>query len=557
MRASPVLRFASLLAASALASHSALAGGPICGNGTLNAPEQCDDANTAAGDGCSATCTIEGPLDKTEQACVNAVNAGFAGMVTFTNKAIDACLRNVSGAKVEGTYEACLAAVVFDKPALKLVGANQKKCLDKAVTSQTAFAYNADPIAVATAGGLAAGDSHRGMLGSPAPVALASVSKDAAKCQQAVSAGVSSYLNALAKETNRRKKASLKDKAAPALSSVELEADLVGAPDAAAVAKALESAKGKAGKKCEGQALATLFPGGCVDASASASTLLECAAELASCEFCEGLNAADKLLVDCSQFSAFPSCDPATPEDCGDGTEQLGEACDDGNTVDGDGCRSDCTDEICGDGTTDPQEECDDGNTVSDDGCRADCTEEVCGDATTDVGEACDDGNTTDGDGCRADCTEEICGDETLDPQEECEDGNTVNGDGCDANCQEEFDCATEGGVSVAGACWFLGADAASCSATCDGEGLVYDAATETVAGSGGSDATCGTVLTTLGFVGGTPTGAACASGLGCFADPFTPGVPVGTARRCTAPTTDAESAAAAGDRRACACTGD
>ncbi|HRI65721.1 MAG TPA: DUF4215 domain-containing protein, partial [Polyangium sp.] len=32
---------------------------PICGNGTLEIGEPCDDMNTASGDGCSATCTIE------------------------------------------------------------------------------------------------------------------------------------------------------------------------------------------------------------------------------------------------------------------------------------------------------------------------------------------------------------------------------------------------------------------------------------------------------------------------------------------------------------------
>jgi len=35
------------------------AGGPICGNGIIEAPEECDDGNTAPGDGCSATCMLE------------------------------------------------------------------------------------------------------------------------------------------------------------------------------------------------------------------------------------------------------------------------------------------------------------------------------------------------------------------------------------------------------------------------------------------------------------------------------------------------------------------
>ncbi len=33
--------------------------GPACGDGTVNATEQCDDGNTATGDGCDASCTWE------------------------------------------------------------------------------------------------------------------------------------------------------------------------------------------------------------------------------------------------------------------------------------------------------------------------------------------------------------------------------------------------------------------------------------------------------------------------------------------------------------------
>jgi cysteine-rich repeat protein len=35
----------------------------VCGNGTQETGEQCDDGNTAGGDGCSATCTEEGNFD--------------------------------------------------------------------------------------------------------------------------------------------------------------------------------------------------------------------------------------------------------------------------------------------------------------------------------------------------------------------------------------------------------------------------------------------------------------------------------------------------------------
>src|SRR5262245_50396225 len=34
-------------------------GNPVCADGVLTAPEECDDGNMTPGDGCSATCTIE------------------------------------------------------------------------------------------------------------------------------------------------------------------------------------------------------------------------------------------------------------------------------------------------------------------------------------------------------------------------------------------------------------------------------------------------------------------------------------------------------------------
>jgi cysteine-rich repeat protein len=68
---------------------------------------------------------------------------------------------------------------------------------------------------------------------------------------------------------------------------------------------------------------------------------------------------------------------------------------------------------------------------------------EVCGDGVVNNAgaEACDDGNTIDGDGCSSVCTVEtlsICGDASVDPGEECDDGNTENRDGCTYYCRLE-----------------------------------------------------------------------------------------------------------------------
>ena len=128
---------------------------------------------------------------------------------------------------------------------------------------------------------------------------------------------------------------------------------------------------------------------------------------------------------------------------CGDGILDIpaGEQCDDGNTVDGDGCSANCTVEpMCGDGIVNAGEACDDGNNMNGDGCSANCTiEAYCGDGTLNEGEQCDDGNNVDFDGCSSNCTiEPYCGDGTLDPGEQCDDGNNVGGDGCSAMCEKE-----------------------------------------------------------------------------------------------------------------------
>jgi cysteine-rich repeat protein len=54
---------ATATSSSASSSTSGTGGAaPICGNRVIEAPEECDDGNVAAGDGCSAACTIE-PLE--------------------------------------------------------------------------------------------------------------------------------------------------------------------------------------------------------------------------------------------------------------------------------------------------------------------------------------------------------------------------------------------------------------------------------------------------------------------------------------------------------------
>ncbi len=224
-----------------------------------------------------------------------------------------------------------------------------------------------------------------------------------------------------------------------------------------------------------------------------------------------GLNFAGNILAgngpgdECLGANPDPEkCRLVTPPACGDGKINVdGEACDDGNSVPGDGCTGICKVEpnfecptegepcvttfACGNGELEPGEICDDGNTEGGDegtdGCNFDCTVQnasyacptpgeacvkttTCGDLKVQGAENCEDGNTDPNDGCSADCTKEpgfscpvvnepcrrlpYCGDAKMQPSnnEACDDGNTQSGDGCASDClaiESGFECPSPG----------------------------------------------------------------------------------------------------------------
>jgi len=91
----------------------------------------------------------------------------------------------------------------------------------------------------------------------------------------------------------------------------------------------------------------------------------------------------DCQLESCSSDGQCDDMNPCTAgHSCGGGTCVLGTALPEGSTCDADGMAG--TRDICLSGT---------------------CGRSVCGDAYVDSGEECDDGNTVGGDGCESDCT--------------------------------------------------------------------------------------------------------------------------------------------------------
>lgn len=125
---------------------------------------------------------------------------------------------------------------------------------------------------------------------------------------------------------------------------------------------------------------------------------------------------------------------------CGDGVQNVGEACDDGANNGGYGyCNTSCSGlgPHCGDNLKNGPEECDDGNNSNTDGCTNACKNPKCGDGYQQAGEACDDGNTSNTDACLTTCIAASCGDGYQQAGvEECDDGNSSNTDACVAGCK-------------------------------------------------------------------------------------------------------------------------
>jgi len=69
-------------------------------------------------------------------------------------------------------------------------------------------------------------------------------------------------------------------------------------------------------------------------------------------------------------------------------------------------------------------------------GLSTNSSQAVCGNSIVELGETCDDGNTINTDACTNVCANAICGDNAIRTGiETCDDGNTVNGDGCSSSC--------------------------------------------------------------------------------------------------------------------------
>jgi fibro-slime domain-containing protein len=209
---------------------------------------------------------------------------------------------------------------------------------------------------------------------------------------------------------------------------------------------------------------------------------------------------------------------------CGDGvvSAKLGEQCDDGNKVGGDGCTENCKLEAnyqcptpgqpcvsnvkCSDGIVAGTETCDDGNVTPGDGCDATCQLEpgwmcpnpglpcvakTCGDGILAGDEQCDFGGVS-VTGCascmvmpgyvcdKTTCKKTVCGDGKLEGTEACDNGPGKNEwtDGCTPDCQLVPTCSAGSCTSKCGDGILLPGDAnEKCDDgnNLDGDGCSHD----------------------------------------------------------------------------------
>lgn len=115
---------------------------------------------------------------------------------------------------------------------------------------------------------------------------------------------------------------------------------------------------------------------------------------------------------------------------CNDGISCTVDSCNPAS-----GCAITPDNGLCSDGDVCTQDICAAGS-----GCANPPVLPACGNGCQEAGEECDDGNTANGDGCSSTCKHEPtgCGNGQLDPGEECDDGNTQNGDNCSSTCKIE-----------------------------------------------------------------------------------------------------------------------
>ena len=342
----------------------AVNGASLCGNATVETGEQCDDGNLTAGDGCSATCTIEPGYSCTNQSGQPSVCTPVCGdgVKTADEQCDDGNTTNGDGCRANCTIERCGDGLkdpqeqCDDGNTINGDGCNATCTLPQCGNNIV------DPGEQCDDGNQVGGDGC------------------SATCRREICGNGILDPHEQCDDSN-----TVSGDGCRANCTVEVCGDQM-----------LDQ-----GEHCDdGNTVAG-------DGCRANCTIERCGDEIADPqEHCDDGNTVggDGCRVDC------------TLERCGDAILDPQEQCDDGNTVSDDGCQANCTLPKCGDGVQDSGEQCDDANNTAGDGCSTSCQLEICGNGVTDLHEQCDDGNLTNGDGCSGLCMIEQRGGQGCSP---------------------------------------------------------------------------------------------------------------------------------------------
>lgn len=433
-------------------------------------------ATVIAGSATSASAQVSAA----DQACITAFNKGIRRVAKEQGKIIKKCLRNyAAGTLVALTPEGCLQV----DPAGKLQKATDKahqlvnlKCAG----GLPGFGTSAvDPALVTTVLGQI--NLIHGVITSDLDTSLLT-SAGGPTCQAQTAAALMKCSDTRLKDYLTCQKKGLR--AGTIADAVSMSATCLGSgaapqPDSNGHIAFTCGTKlsGKVSQHCAGVDLFQAFP---ACNTSNLSLLATCLNSESACRLCEALTAVDGIARDCDLMDDGNAANGSCGAECGDSLLQVGEACDDGAQIAGDGCSVTCSVEggwtctgepsvctqNCGNGQLDAGELCDDGGTANGDGCSNACTVEAgysctgepsvcqrdCGNGTLQAGEACDDDDEVGGDGCSSTCQVEpgyncsgqpsvctfVCGNGTFQSGETCDDGDALGGDGCSGICQIE-----------------------------------------------------------------------------------------------------------------------
>lgn len=143
-----------------------------------------------------------------------------------------------------------------------------------------------------------------------------------------------------------------------------------------------------------------------------------------------------------SSASSIGYCGPV----CGDNIVMSPEQCDYGSKnsdIDRDACRTDCRKAHCGDGVQDTGEDCDDGNQDDTDACSSTCIDVVITASSS---------SSSSSSSAASIAPQSLCGNGRREAGEQCDDGNRNSGDGCDSSCRQEQGWQCVAGTPVSSA---------------------------------------------------------------------------------------------------------